>query len=375
MTVEKLRAFIDYLKKSPLPLVLALISLATVLLTAVVAIIAQFRLAIVVISGLGSVLLVMYNIWIVREKTPFTVKPLHPKRFIVLSGCSLILCWMVVACMASNKWGGRALLVLGSRHLADKKLTEYLRHSQHDYVVWHWLVCAKLGKEFSEPAPETPTEADMWYWRGRIYDANNNVPGALDAFQSSIQLDPDNPRAYPWYVGTLIRDAEERPEFSEDRYSVLEKARKRVNLGIQAANLQQDESTVKVLQTLKCMILNDLAYTYAEHPKQLMLETAAQRIKDALPEAERLGGVYLARCLDTKAWIVIKQTRLSEDLDPNTQIARYETAEGLLRQALQCLPAEYTADEAEIRHHQGYVDMLKSETERRRKGAEASREP
>jgi hypothetical protein len=374
MIGETLRAFSDYLKKSPLTPVLALISLATVLLSAVVAIVAQLRVAIVVLSGLGSVLLVMYNIWIAREKIPFTKKPSHSKRFRIavhsLSGCSLILCWLVVACMASNKWGGRVLLGLGSRHLADKKLTDYLRHSSHDRVVWHWLARARLGQEFNEPAREVPTEADMWYWRGRIYDANNSVPDAMDAFLSSIRADSENPRAYPWYVGALIRHAELMDEFGSERYKVLERARIYVNFGIQAANLQQNESALEVLETLKCMVLNDLAYTFAR--EGVRLDNAADWIeKEVLPIAERLGGVYLARCKDTEALILIKQTQLSEDLDPNTQIARYETAEGLLRQALQCLPAEYTADEAEIRHHQGYVDILKSEAERRRKDAEA----
>lgn len=362
----RLRDFIEYLKKSPLAVTLALIPLITLLLTLIYKIFDRPHVALVVLCGLGSVLLFAYNRWIVdARKSPRSKKRMYPKKLRVsvhaISFCVFLVCWVVVACMASNRRGGYVLLKLDFRKLAAKKLAGYLRSSPEDKIVWCWLALAKLEEEehaeIEEVIRKGPTDADVCYWRARIYDVDGNIQEAVEKYKESFQHDAKYAaKAYPRYIAGLFKIAEEHGKDSDERLSQLERALDYANDAIGVAKSLKDESMLKEIQLLKSMGLNDLACTYVERGKKL--SEAKTYINGALEIIESLGleGPFYAYCLDTKAWIIIKKTE-SSNLGPRG--LKYKEAEALLIKALKLLPTD-DMNREHIKDHMRHLKRLLS---------------
>lgn len=362
----RLRDFIDYLKKSPLAVMLALITLITLLLGLIYQIIDRPHVALVVLCVLGSVLLFAYNIWIVdARKSPRSKKRLFPKKLRIsihmMSFCVFLVCWIVVPYMASNRRGGYALLKLGRSKLAAKRLTEYLKSRPDDKIAWCRLARAKLKLEEKEHAEieevirKGPTDADVCYWQGRIYDADGNFQEAVRKYKESFQRDTKYAaKAYPRYIAGLFKIAEEQSKDSDERLLQLERALGYANDAIGVTKSLKDESMLENIQGWKARTLNDLAYIYAERGEKF--KQAETFICEALDIAKSLKGSGYAYCLDTKAWVIIKKAE-SSNLGPTGE--EYKEAEALIIKALKLLPAD-DMNREHIKDHLRHVKRLLS---------------
>jgi tetratricopeptide (TPR) repeat protein len=355
--------FIDYLKKSPLAVTLALITLITFLLKLIYKIIERPGVALVVLCVLGSVLLIAYNIWIIdARKSPRSKKRLFSMKLRisvhVISFCVFLVCWVVVACMVPNRRGGYILLKLGYPKLAAKRLTEHLKSKRDDKIAWLWLALAnaKLKEEHTEIMDDIqkgPTDADAYYWRGRICYEDSNMPGAEKAYKECLK-DQSHLRAYPELFVTLMQRANaEREENINHAITYMDTANDYITKGIPfAESAARNDSRVQLLKLLKCMVLNDLAYAYAVGMISNEINTAIGHAEEAVSLSKQydLSPLCIARCLDTLGYVLIRREDLKKPpLLPDG--GELDRAEGHLKEALTLLSlmeSQSTKDREEV---------------------------
>lgn len=143
MSTDQKSSFVAYLKKYT-----PIISLLSTVLGIAQYFVTENRVAIVVLAGFGAVLLIAYNIWIFRATKRSVVDPsirlpLYSKRFKVwvhsISACLLVVCWIIVACMAWPKHSSYILYEIGLHKFAIKNLESYLGKSPEDYYAHYKL--------------------------------------------------------------------------------------------------------------------------------------------------------------------------------------------------------------------------------------------
>jgi tetratricopeptide (TPR) repeat protein len=353
MAPDKLRFldFIDYLKKSPLAVTLALITLVLALLKLIYEIIERPGVVLVVLCALGSVLLFAYNIWIIdARKSPRSKKRLFSMKLRisvhVISFCVFLVCWVVVACMVPNRRAGHVLLKLGCHKLAARRLAEHLKikENKDDKIAWHWLALAKLKEEHTEIMDDIrkgPSKADAYYWEGRIRYEDSNMPDAAKAYQNCIKEDQSYLRAYPELFDTLLQRAEKERKKNniKDAISYLITANEYMTQGIPfAESAALNDSMVQLLKLLKCMVLNELAYAYAVGMISNEINTAIGHAEEAvnLSKEYDLSPLCIARCLDTLGYVLIRREDLKKPpLLP--EIRELTKAEGFFNEALTLL--------------------------------------
>jgi tetratricopeptide (TPR) repeat protein len=249
------------------------------------------------------------------------------------------------------------------------------RASEEDpssYLTFYWLGRSKFnadkidqGKEAMTRAKQLePESADVRYWLGRILYKEGDTVGALEEFETSIELDDKNPEVYKWCIACLYTISQKKDRYSDERVALLNKALGYVNKalgyvnsGIKVSQSQNDESALKAIRDWKHVVLNCLAYIYAERGENFALAKAY--IDEALEIAKAQEPKAYPYYLDTKAWVIIKRTERNADLSKEQKLSNYMEAEKLLNECLKSLPSDSTNARADVLFHLGYLEKLR----------------
>ena len=260
---------------------------------------------------------------------------------------------------------------------AEKNFELACKKDPSRYLAFYWLgrsmLCngkIKKAKEAMNSAMELkPKDADVRYWLGRILYAAGDSAGALEEFKKSIEFDNKNSKVYKWCIACLHTILQDKDRYSDERVDLLKKALGYTNSGIKVSQSQNDESALKAIRDSRRVVLNSLAYIYAERGESLTLAEAY--VDEALEIAESQGYAFYMLYLDTKAWVMIRTTERNADLTEEQKQLNYEEAEGLLRkslEALQSLPRDdikleiakaREKDKADILYHRGYLEKMR----------------
>jgi Tfp pilus assembly protein PilF len=251
---------------------------------------------------------------------------------------------------------------------AEAKFERDSKVNPSRYLAFYWLGRSRFcqGKDKIDQAKEAmneakrlkPQSADVRYWSGRILYEEGDTAGALEEFETSIEFDNKNTEVYEWCIDCLYNISKEKDRYSDDRVALLNKALGYTNSGIKVSQDQKDDSTLKAIRKWRHITLNSLAYTYAERSENFALANAY--IDEALEIAKAQDPNYYPYYLDTKAWLIIKETEDANDrLTLQQKHAKYDEAEKLLRESLESLPIDFTNTRADVLFHLGYLEKLR----------------
>jgi tetratricopeptide (TPR) repeat protein len=203
-----------------------------------------------------------------------------------------------------------------------------------------------------------PQNSDAHYWYGRSLDKLNQRMKATDAYEKSIDLDGDNLKVYPYFIRNLVEEAvaekssDARIQRLNGALSVCRRGESRGIDGESAAELQK-------IKGLKSIIMNSLAYEYAERGELLDL---AHRYSDEALTYDP-DNPYFA---DTKAWVLTREAEITEKAGAQKKDKIYEIAENLISSSLTRYSNEDKKAKAESLYHLGYLARLRGDEKKAR---------
>jgi tetratricopeptide (TPR) repeat protein len=215
---------------------------------------------------------------------------------------------------------------------------------------------AEARRAFQRARELDPKDAETYYWLGRLADGSGEQDSARALFEQAIELNSSNANAYMYLMKTVVFMSDTAQP--ERRIRDLERVLRTSRVGVELAESQRDTAAAAKIHFAQILVLNDLAYTYAERRSDLELAL------DYINEALRLQGAgsnsFLHNVLDTKAWILVC---MAEQV-PRAKVARRQEllreATELLRQALGQVEPSLRESRAELLYHLGYIERLRN---------------
>lgn len=215
--------FVSFVKEHVFPIALPLVSVVSLLLGVLELVDKQRAGLVLLLSGFGSAVLILYNVWIANAKKepkviqigePAAPQPRFSKRSRicrhVASGCVLAIYWVILFCMIPDKRAGYVLFGFKRYSLASKRLGAYLKDSSDDFGAQYKLaVCYdKLGKSqmcidklesliWEDPNKVSPPNEhlldslaarDVYYQLAQCYKKRSQIEEYIKALEDLVDL-------------------------------------------------------------------------------------------------------------------------------------------------------------------------------------------
>jgi tetratricopeptide (TPR) repeat protein len=249
-----------------------------------------------------------------------------------------------------------------SEALATLEALEKRSPRHPDYAYWAGRAAfdakdmAVARKSFERVLELDPLRADGAVWLGRVHQKLGDIAEAKRYFLRAEQIAPDLPEALLW-TATVYAEELERAHTFEEKIAVGQQALAYVIRAKATATSKNEQVTLRDINVFYPLILNNLAYTYADDADHLGLAreyaTQALSMKPEYPDA-----------MGTMAYVLIREVQLGQVQNRDAQL---QAATDYLEKALQKFGLDETESRAEAFADAGMVAELRGDSARARR--------